>query len=495
MNLKNRILKFISKYNSEDIDKKNFLSRNEKRSEHRIKSIAIVYYIPKSNTEKYHNWEDGFTKAIDLLKEDFQIEWFNLEDLKPSVEELNKYDLIIAKSCWDWIVDDYVSSLKGLKSLKGIAVSCSKPPSKNSDIWKYDIIWYETFGYKKYIEKHPNTYFAFGINSDVFKPEFVDKTIDVLSIGAVTSYKRFDKLNDFPGVKKVIVGSTKTKDFLTVKNQLDNNIEIIDYLPQTDLANLINQSKVVYIPCGPQGGGERAVLEGLACDAKVIVEDDNPKLKSLIEIKKLTKQDYYNSLVSSIKYSFGQEVSKTNSILSSSNVKAGRYSFFNKNFKIKGNIRVNIGSFCSFGENVVFFTENNDTNYIATQGYVYRALLNQNHPGEESSIKSPERTKGPIIIGNDVWIGDNVFVMSGVTIGDGACIAAGSIVTKDVDPYSIVGGIPAKKIKNRFNTNVIDFLLQLEWWNWTDYRISQNKDFFNLNLNATPIEILKQAVK
>lgn len=70
-----------------------------------------------------------------------------------------------------------------------------------------------------------------------------------------------------------------------------------------------------------------------------------------------------------------------------------------------------------------------------------------------------------IHIGNDVWIGADVKILEGVKIGDGAIIAAGAVVTKDVEPYSIVGGVPAKKIRDRFTTKQIEFLLKLKWWN------------------------------
>ncbi|MCF8296152.1 MAG: CatB-related O-acetyltransferase [Melioribacteraceae bacterium] len=67
-------------------------------------------------------------------------------------------------------------------------------------------------------------------------------------------------------------------------------------------------------------------------------------------------------------------------------------------------------------------------------------------------------------IGNDVWIGNNVIILDGITIGDGAVIAAGSVVTKDVEPYSIIGGVPAKLIRYRFSNDKIEFLLKFRWW-------------------------------
>lgn len=466
----------------------NFISKGKD-----IESIALLYYIPKDNLEKYNNWEDGFTKAIDLLSEDFKITKFNLYDSKPNAETLNQFDLVIGKSCWNWIVDSYIQSLN-ITSLKGIVVSCSKAPNVLEAL-EYDIVWYETEFYEKSIHFHPNAFRAFGINSDVFKPTETEKDIDVLGIGAITAYKRFDKFNTLPGDRKVIIGSTNTPDFREIKANLDPSIEIIEYASQQDLASLINRAKLVYLPCELNGGGERAVLESLSCGAVVKVEDDNPKLKNLINSRNITKYDYYNALVASIKHTFNKKTTQTNLLKSSKNLTVGRYSFYNKNFKIKGQIPVYIGSFCSFGENITLITENHDTNYPSTQGFLYRHLFNEDHPGEQSVEKNSARTKGPIQIGNDVWIGDNVFIFSGVKIGDGACIGAGSIVTKDVPDYSIVGGIPAKVLKYRYNDEIVEFLKSIKWWEWTDNRIAKNKKFFSLNLNQISLTEIKKCIE
>ncbi len=81
--------------------------------------------------------------------------------------------------------------------------------------------------------------------------------------------------------------------------------------------------------------------------------------------------------------------------------------------------------------------------------------------------------KGDIIIENDVWIGAKATVMSGVTIHNGAVVAAGSVVTKDVPPYAIVAGNPAKVVKYRFTEEQIKKLLQISWWNWGEARIRE----------------------
>jgi len=82
--------------------------------------------------------------------------------------------------------------------------------------------------------------------------------------------------------------------------------------------------------------------------------------------------------------------------------------------------------------------------------------------------------KGDIVIGNDVWIGYEAVILSGVTIGDGAIIGTRAVVTKDVPPYMIVGGVPAKPIRKRFSDNLISELLKLQWWNWSENKIKKN---------------------
>ena len=97
-----------------------------------------------------------------------------------------------------------------------------------------------------------------------------------------------------------------------------------------------------------------------------------------------------------------------------------------------------------------------------------------------------------ITIGNDVWIGAHSVILGGTTIGDGAVIAANSVVTKDIAPYAIVAGTPAKIIGFRFEEDIIDQLLQLQWWHWTAEEINSNKAFFENELTK---EILQGYLK
>ena len=82
--------------------------------------------------------------------------------------------------------------------------------------------------------------------------------------------------------------------------------------------------------------------------------------------------------------------------------------------------------------------------------------------------------KGDIVIGNDVWIGYEAVILAGVTIGDGAVIGSRAVVTKDVPPYTIVGGVPAKTIRRRFDEDTVEELLGLRWWDWPEEVIREN---------------------
>ncbi len=88
------------------------------------------------------------------------------------------------------------------------------------------------------------------------------------------------------------------------------------------------------------------------------------------------------------------------------------------------------------------------------------------------------RDNAPIWIGNDVWIGANVIILPGVTIGDGAILAAGAVVTKNVEPYAVVGGVPARIIKKRFDAETIECFLRIKWWEWPVDKIEENIELF-----------------
>ena len=131
-----------------------------------------------------------------------------------------------------------------------------------------------------------------------------------------------------------------------------------------------------------------------------------------------------------------------------------------------------IGKFCSIacGMKFLFNCANHTQKSLSTYTF---PLFYEEWELEKSNITTAWDNKGDIVIGNDVWIGYEAVIMAGVHIGDGAIIAARAVVTKDVPPYTIVGGTPAIEIRKRFDAEVIQQLLMLKWWNWSTDKIRQ----------------------
>ena len=130
-----------------------------------------------------------------------------------------------------------------------------------------------------------------------------------------------------------------------------------------------------------------------------------------------------------------------------------------------------IGKFCMIASDVTFIM--NGANHLTNSITSYPFAI-FGHDWSDAMEGKSYPTKGDTIIGNDVWIGYNSTIMPGVKIGDGAIIATNSTVTKDVEPYTVVGGNPAKEIKKRFTENEINKLLKIRWWNWSIEKITKN---------------------
>lgn len=134
--------------------------------------------------------------------------------------------------------------------------------------------------------------------------------------------------------------------------------------------------------------------------------------------------------------------------------------------------RVVIGNYCSVAYGVTIVASG-EHNYRGVSNFPFAAVL-------KGDVDRDTLSKGPVRIGNDVWIGANATILSGVTIGDGAVVAAGSVVTEPVPPFAIVGGVPASVIKYRFPAETIERLLCIGWWDWSPEQIARNMDLFYL---------------
>lgn len=131
-----------------------------------------------------------------------------------------------------------------------------------------------------------------------------------------------------------------------------------------------------------------------------------------------------------------------------------------------------MGKFCSIasGAKFIFNSANHTLNSLSTYPF---PLFFEEWNLDKQHVASAWDNKGDIVIGNDVWIGYEAVILSGVHIGDGAVIGARAVVTKDVPPYAIVAGIPAKEVRKRFDEETINKLQQMQWWNWDFDKIRQ----------------------
>ena len=151
--------------------------------------------------------------------------------------------------------------------------------------------------------------------------------------------------------------------------------------------------------------------------------------------------------------------------------------------------KLQIGKFCSIacGAKFLFNSANHTLSSLSTYPF---PLFFEEWGLEKKDVTNAWDNKGDIIIGNDVWIGYEAVILAGVTIGDGAIIGTRAVVTKDVPPYTIVGGVPAKPIKKRFSEETISALLEIQWWNWSEKRIAKNIGA----IQSGNIEQLKQSM-
>lgn len=174
-------------------------------------------------------------------------------------------------------------------------------------------------------------------------------------------------------------------------------------------------------------------------------------------------------------------------VITRDNIQVGDYTIYNdfynepRDFE-KNNVlyqypinndKLVIGKFCSIACKAKFLMTSGNHTMKSLSTYTF-PIFYEEWGGDVSHITDAWDNKGDIVIGNDVWIGYNAIIMSGVKVGDGAIIGTRAIVTNDVPPYTIVGGIPAKVIKKRFSDDIVLKLLKIKWWDWSVERIQAN---------------------
>lgn len=159
--------------------------------------------------------------------------------------------------------------------------------------------------------------------------------------------------------------------------------------------------------------------------------------------------------------------------------KIGAYSYVAANTDIEN---AEIGKFCSIADNCRIGMSGHPLQYISTSPIFTEKRNALQQCWIEKDFFEHKSLDERVIIGNDVWIGSHVLIKGGVHIGNGACVAAGAVVVKDVPPYAIVGGVPAKVIRYRFSPEVIGKLLELEWWNFDENKLKNSIAIFQKDI-------------
>ncbi len=205
-------------------------------------------------------------------------------------------------------------------------------------------------------------------------------------------------------------------------------------------------------------------------------------------LKSIIKLTYFRIKYSSmgVKIDSKCKVSKRSTFEGSNHI--GKNSFFDGHIGFGSyvgsncNLNAKIGRYCSIADNVSIVVGAHPTSYVSTHPAFYSTRKQSGFSfvknGKFEEIKYADNQKHIVTIGNDVWIGFGALLLQGINIGDGAVIGAGAIVTKDVEPYSIVAGVPAKLIRKRFSDEEIAILLDTKWWDKDFQWINDNVDLF-----------------
>lgn len=191
----------------------------------------------------------------------------------------------------------------------------------------------------------------------------------------------------------------------------------------------------------------------------------------------------------------------------SANTKVDKTAYIYRGVKAKGSVigahtyiaanteveNADIGKYCSIADHCRIGMSSHSLSYLSTSPVFTQTINALQETWIEKDVFEHKSDDERAYIGNDVWIGSHVLVNGGVHVGDGACIAAGAVVVKDVPPYAIVGGVPAKIIRYRFSPEIIDKLVKIQWWSLPEEQIKNNIHLFQSDsIDIDALESLKQ---
>ena len=161
-------------------------------------------------------------------------------------------------------------------------------------------------------------------------------------------------------------------------------------------------------------------------------------------------------------------------------VKIGKYSYYKRGTKL---INCDIGRFCHIGDNCAIGLFGHDTSQVTTYPLKYHFDHSVVDVGQDSTADNVRKSR-QTIIKNDVYIGESVTIFAGVTVGNGAVIGARAVVTKDVPDYAVVAGVPSQIVRMRFSDKIVDDLLDIQWWQWSDDKIKSCIKDFHLDVET-----------
>lgn len=248
-----------------------------------LTKILFVY-----DHEKPEYWMDGLREALRLLEKKYEIQYWNRNELPSGY---TKPDFILGWGAFGSRVDTF---LQQLPEKKGLCIAGNTNPPTGAD--NYDVLFYETKWYREQIKFFPNIVQAFGVNKTIYKPIYKTKVFDYLGAGCLAKWKRWDKMLNKEG-KRIVIGdyqrNNEAESSEIALNLLKGGVIVSDQMRPTDLVEFMNMAHTIYVPSDVYGGGERLVLEAKACGLNVEVEDDNPKLKELVDLEVIPDQVFY----------------------------------------------------------------------------------------------------------------------------------------------------------------------------------------------------------